>query len=276
MEEVARPIFLLTDFGTRDHYAGQVKAVLFERAPRSTCVDITHEVEAFAIDEGAWLLETALPVIPRGSVILAVVDPGVGSEREAVAVEAGGRWFVGPDNGLLSPAFGDEARDDVGGAATPARVSAGVSAHRIANPAYRRADVSHTFHARDIFAPAAAALATGVPVAAVGPRVDMVTLLPPFRGEGADGGALHGYVVHLDRYGNLVTTIRGPELPPRYALIVAGHRIPVAGRTFSDVGRGELVSHVDSSGFVAVACNQGNAARMLGAKRGTRVIVEPE
>lgn len=273
MDDVVRPIFLLTDFGTRSHYAGQVRALLQSLSPRSPIVDLTHEVEPFAIDEAAWLLETALPVIPERAVILAVVDPGVGTDRAPIVVQSGHRYFVGPDNGLLSPAFPEALRERL---EAPSAVSlpAFAVAHRLENPAYRRATVSQTFHGRDIFAPAAAAVARGVPPGGLGQRVPTAVLLPPFRGRPrGDGRSFEGYVVHIDRYGNLVTTVQASQCGANFAVTIAGCRI-AARTTFAEAAPGDLVSHVDSSGFVAVACNRGNAAHVLGVGRGAPVMVE--
>lgn len=275
MEDLARPVFLLTDFGTRDHYAGQVRAVIHTRAPRSPLIDITHDAEPFAIDHAAWLLETALPVIPPDSVVMAIVDPGVGTDRAPLAVHANGRWFVGPDNGLLSPAFDDAVRETVRGTPAPVAVPLDAAVHRLENPEHRRHQVSLTFHARDVFAPAAAAIATGVPLTDLGPAAASVVLLPPFRGDPIAGGtALRGYIAHIDRYGNLITTVRASQVGPVFAVTIAGRRI-VSAPTFDDVPTGELLGHVDSSSFVAVACNQGDAARVLGVLRGAPVMVEP-
>ena len=272
------PIFLLTDFGTSDTYVGQVKAVLSARAPGAALIDLTHEVSPYAIDEGAWLLETALPVIPAPAVVLAVVDPGVGSERLPIAVRvpdsagaAAARYFVGPDNGLLSPAVPPGNRP---AGAAPAPVPEGLAVRALENPAARLEAVSATFHGRDLFAPAAAWLAAGKDYQSLGPARDRLTLLPPFAGF-AVGEAVRGFVVHVDRYGNLVTTIRKEQLPARFTLEVNGCRIARAVRTFSDGAPGELACHVDSSGFLAVAQREGSAAARTGAALGDAVTLEP-
>lgn len=272
------PVVLLTDFGARDTYVGQVKAVLSARAPGAPLIDLTHEVSPYAIDEGAWLLETALPFLPAPAVVLAVVDPGVGSERLPIAVRAPAsaapaavRYFVGPDNGLLSPAVPPPARPARPG---PAPVPPGLDVRAIENPAARLETVSATFHGRDLFAPAAAYLAAGGDHESLGPARDAITLLPPFAGV-AEGAAVRGAVVHVDRYGNLVTTIRKEQLPDAFVLDINGSRIARAVRTFSDAPPGELACHVDSSGFLAIAEREGDAARRLGAARGDDVVLTP-
>ncbi len=275
---MALPVVLLTDFGTRDTYVGQVKAVLSARAPGAPLIDLTHEVSPYAIDEGAWLLETALPFLPAPAVVLAVVDPGVGSERVPVAVRAPAssdpacvRYFVGPDNALLSPAVSSDHRPARPG---PSPVPEGLAVRAIENPAARLETVSATFHGRDLFAPAAAYLAGGGDYESLGPPREELTLLPPFGGI-AEGEAIRGTVVHVDRYGNLVTTIRKEQLPDAFYLDINGCRIARTVRTFSDAPRGQLACHVDSSGFLAVAEREGSAALRTGAARGDAVLLTP-
>ena len=270
------PIFLLTDFGASDTYAGQVKAVLSARAPGAALVDLTHEVSPYAIDEGAWLLETALPYLPVPAVVLAVVDPGVGSERLPIAVRAasGGdaaRYFVGPDNGLLSPAAPPGSRPSRPG---PCPAPHGVEVRTIESPGARLETVSATFHGRDLFAPAAARIAVTGDHESLGAPRDELTLLPPFSGT-PEGAGLGGTVIHVDRYGNLVTTIRKEQLPPDFTLDINGHHIEHVVRTFSDAPPRALACHVDSSGFLAIAQREGNAAARTGAVRGDAVLLVP-
>ena len=271
------PIVLLTDFGTRDTYVGQVKAVLAARAPGAPLVDLTHEVSPYAIDEGAWLLETALPFLPAPAVVLAVVDPGVGSERAPIALRAPAatdpsavRYFVGPDNGLLSAATPGTRPSAPG----PCPAPPALDVRAIENTEARLGTVSATFHGRDLFAPAAAHIAVTGHHEALGPARDELTLLPPFAGR-AEGTAVRGTVIHIDRYGNLVTTIRKEQLPPDFAVDINGHRIEHMVRTFSDAAPGALACHVDSSGFLAVAEREGNAANRTGAARGDTVRLTP-
>ena len=270
------PIFLLTDFGTSDTYAGQVKAVLSSRAPGAPLVDLTHEVSPYAIDEGAWLLETALPYLPAPAVVLAVVDPGVGSERLPIAVHAtsGGdsaRYFVGPDNGLLSAAVPLGSRPSRPG---PCPAPNGVEVRAIESPHARLETVSATFHGRDLFAPAAARIAVTADHESLGAPRDGLTLLPSFSGT-PEGANLRGTVIHVDRYGNLVTTIRREQLPPDFTLDINGHRIEHVVRTFSAAPPGALACHVDSSGYLAIARREGNAAARTGAVRGDAVLLVP-
>ena len=272
------PIVLLTDFGTHDTYVGQVKAVLTARAPGAPLIDLSHEVSPYAIDEGAWLLDTALPFLPAPAVVLAVVDPGVGSERLPIAVHAPvpgdpsvARYFVGPDNGLLSAAVPPDARPTHPG---PCPAPDGLDVRAIESPEARLATVSATFHGRDLFAPAAARIAVTGDHESLGSARDTLTLLPPFTGC-IEGDTVRGTVVHIDRYGNLVTTIRKEQLPSSFILDINEHCIERVVRTFSDAPPGALACHVDSSGFLAIAEREGNAAARLGASRGDAVVLRP-
>ena len=265
MADLTRPIFLLTDFGTRDAYAGQVKAVIAGIAPHSPIIDLTHDVEPFAIDEGSWLLETSMSALPPDAVVVAVVDPGVDTARRGLLVLCEGRAFIGPDNGLLSCAFPPELRDGRGGASLDVR--------ELTDPRFHRATVSATFHARDIFGPVAAHIAAGLDHRLVGPPAATPVLLPPCCGQLPALGELRGEVVHIDRFGNLITTIRAAQLFPAFELQIAGRVIARQVRTFADAPPGEPFCHADSSGYIAIAVNQGSAVATLRVARRDPVVV---
>jgi S-adenosylmethionine hydrolase len=242
---LAAIVTLTTDFGQEDGYVGAMKGVLLSRAPGVTLVDITHDLPRHDIAAAANALLDAAPHFPPGTVHLAVVDPGVGGARAAVVVAAAGQLFVGPDNGvfaLVAP------RPD--------------AAHAIEDPAFRGEMISATFHGRDLFAPAAARLALGAPPAAAGPAVAL-------RGR-LDIGPGHR-VVHVDRFGNLVTNIAGSPPPARVRL--AGGAVAVR-TTYESVAAGELVAYVGSRGTIEIAVREGSAAALLGAGRGTAVEVD--
>jgi S-adenosylmethionine hydrolase len=179
---------------------------------------------------------------------------------------------VGPDNGVLSAAFGFAMREaaSAGGSKVSAR---GIDVHELDSPQYKLPDPSATFHGRDVFAPAAAHLANGVDHRLFGPPVGEVVAFPPFTGRPGAMGELNGYVVHVDRYGNLITTVRAAELFPNFELTVGGVTIGTRVRTFANVAAGEILCHVDSSGFIAVAVNRGSAAETTGIRRGDAVLV---
>jgi S-adenosylmethionine hydrolase len=269
-----RPIVLLTDFGTRDTYVGQVKAVIASIAPGADVIDLSHDVEPFAIDEAAWLLETALDFLPDDAIVCAIVDPGVGTARKAIVVRAAGRLLVGPDNGVLSAALSQDAREAAAAGGGPVSCAGiPVAVHELCSPQFRLRATSATFHGRDIFAPAAAYISAGLDYRLLGPPLATMVALPPFCGRPASHGVLEGYVVHIDRFGNLVTTIRSSELFPSFELRLGDVTIDQHVRTFANVGPGKLLCHVDSSGFIAVAVNRGSAAELTGARRGDRVVV---
>src|SRR6266540_2675996 len=240
-------ITLLTDFGLSDSYVAEVKGVLLSRAPGATLVDVTHQVLPGAVRAGQYLLARAWHRFPAGTVHLAVVDPGVGTSRRALAATAGGHWFVAPDNGLLS--FLEK----------PRFVSLAIPA-----------EAAPTFHGRDVFAPAAAALANGTSLESLGSPITDATHAPPPTPH-HDGTALMGEVLYVDRFGTLISNIPGPEVEPGVRIRVAGTDVGALRRTFGDVERGTLVAFVGSGGTVEVAVRDGRAARLLGLGVGAEV-----
>lgn len=275
MAPVTRPIFLLSDFGLRDSYVGQMKAVIASIAPLSPVHDLTHDVEPFAVDEGAWLLETALAVLPEDAVVAAVVDPGVGTGRKAIVIQSAGRIFTGPDNGILSAALPEGSRATARDLAAPVDVSRipELDVRELCEPSLMRRHVSATFHGRDMFAPAAAQIAAGADYRRAGPPLRHIRALPLFSGDASEMGVIHGRVVHVDRFGNLITTIRAAQLFPVCSVEVEGRNVDTHVRTFGEVPEGGIFCHVDSSGYLAVAMNRGSAADALDARRGATVRV---
>jgi len=261
-------VTFLSDFGTADDFVGICHGVILRACPGAQVVHVTHGIRAQAIGHGARVLAGAVPYLPVG-VHLAVVDPGVGSARRAVALRTGdGRIFVGPDNGLLIP-----AAEACGGI---------VEAHEIANPDVMLHPVSRTFHARDVFSPAAGRLAGGLPLSDVGPALEPADLV---RRVGLDhtldGTLLRASVQHVDRFGNIQLAVFAFELdglfePGRLAEVVTpDDRYYVrCAETFADVDPGELVIYGDSSGLISVAVNQGSAAELTATEAGDEIGVE--
>jgi S-adenosylmethionine hydrolase len=256
-------ITLTTDFGTRDAYVAEMKGVMLEIAAAAGrpvhLVDVTHDVAAHDVTEGALALDAAAPYFPPGTIHVAVVDPGVGTDRRGLVVQTDRAVLVGPDNGLFTP-FLDG--------------SSAWRAWELRAPEYRLASVSRTFHGRDVFAPAAAHLAAGVQPERFGPRVlDPVRLSwPTVR---AVAGAVAGAVLHIDRFGNLVTSIRAETLEGlgRAARIrLGGRRLPLVG-TYGDLEPGQAGALIGSSGRLEVAVREGSAAARFKARRGTPVLV---
>jgi hypothetical protein len=258
-------VTFLSDFGLRDDFVGTCHGVIKRIAPEVQIVDITHGIPARAIVQGALVLANTVPYMPHG-VHLAVVDPGVGGPRRALALrDREGRLYVGPDNGLLLPSA------DRAGVA---------EVHEIVNPEYALAPVSRTFHGRDIFAPAAAHLARGLALTELGPPIDAGALVrlelprPELRPNRIAATALY-----VDAFGNVQLNLTREHLGEadvqpgaRIELELAGQRyFAIAARTFSDARTGDLILYEDSYGNVAVAINGGNAAEMLRARAGQDV-----
>ena len=245
---MATLITLLTDFGTADSYVGEVKGVLLSQVHGVVLVDITHQILPGDVRAGQYVLSRVWQRFPQGTVHLAVIDPGVGTARRALAAQAAGQFFVAPDNGLLSFLPAD--------------------AHFVALPV--RADAAPTFHARDVFAPAAGQLALGAALAHLGHPVSD-PYRSPLPAPRRDGAAVIGEVVYVDRFGTLVSNIPGGQVEPGVRIKVAGTEIGTLARTFGDVARGQLVAFVGSGGTVEIAVREGSAARVLGVGVGAEV-----
>jgi S-adenosyl-L-methionine hydrolase (adenosine-forming) len=261
-----RPIVaLLSDFGIHDHYVGAMKGAVLSVCPDAQLVDLVHELPPHDVAAGSFALAAAVEGFPAGAVFLAVVDPGVGSSRRALAMETESHRFVAPDNGLLSLVLADHP---------------GARVHTITNSGLFRFEVSTTFHGRDVFGPVAGHLARGMPLEEVGPpATDVVVLpLPAVRQRG--DREWEGEVVHSDRFGNLTTNISARDLteilahfggdPTEVVVVVEGAILPLV-RTYADVSEGEACALVGSSRRLEIAIHGGSAGRILGAARGAAV-----
>jgi S-adenosylmethionine hydrolase len=250
-------VTLLTDFGLGDTYVGQVKGAILSVAPSATLVDLTHAVAPQDVLAGAFLLWSAVEPFPPGTVHLAVVDPGVGSARRAIAIRsARGDAFVGPNNGLLVPAV-----ERLGGI----RVAV-----ELTEAAYWRPRQASTFHGRDIFGPVAGRLAVDLPLEYLGPTIGDVQrpfVLPEPRG-------LEGEVLHVDTYGNLVTNLPARGLPDPFQVRVRQHIIRGAAN-YAAVEPSALLALVGSAGLLEISARNASAAAITGAGRGSPVRVEP-
>lgn len=248
-------ITLLTDFGLQDYYVGAMKGVLLRHAPGAVLVDLTHQIPAQDTAAGAFILDHAAREFPRGSVHVAVVDPGVGTVRRPLAARAAGRFFVAPDNGLLHFIMRD----------------CDCEVRAIENAALRAPCVSTTFHGRDLFAPAAAHLAAGFPFRQVGPVVpDPVELSVP-RAASSAGGEIEGEIIYVDHFGNLVTNVTADMLGPpgtRFLIGLAhGRELIGPSRTYGDVPRETAVALIGSADLLEIAVRDGNARSSLGLDR---------
>lgn len=259
---MSRPVVtLLTDYGLDDEFVGVCHGVIAGICPAARIIDVTHGVAPRDVLGGALRLAAALPYLPVG-VHVAVVDPGVGSERRAVALRCGGqRILVGPDNGLLW--LGSEAGGGV-------REAVDISASPV-----RLQPVSATFHGRDIFSAVAGHLAAGRPLGELGQPVDPATLIRlEVPAPGVENGLLRATVTLVDRFGNLQLNCRDERPRTAGEVRVNGHPAR-RGRTFADAAPGELVLYRDSAGFLALAVNQGSAADLLGLAPGNELEIGP-
>lgn len=263
-----RTVTLLTDFGTADGFVAAMKGVILSMAPEARLVDAGHDVAAGDVEAAAWALDQYVFLYPDGTVHVVVVDPGVGTARRALAAAVDGRYLVAPDNGVATRVFRRAERVDV---------------VAIENAELLRAEVSSTFHGRDVFAPAAAHLALGGALELLGPSVAeplRLGLPEPRLVEGRRGAPARaeGTVVHVDRFGNLITDISGAWLRTGSWVVRvgegrAGTAIPLR-RTYGDVRPGAAAAVIGSAGTLEVAVREGSATRTLGAGRGARVVCE--
>jgi len=261
-------IALLTDFGLSDNYVGVMKGLMFGICPAARLVDISHGIPAGDIPSGAFLLERSIDYFPEGTVFLVVVDPGVGSARRPVALKTGGKLYVGPDNGVFSRVLERSAR-----------VVGPVQMVELASSKYRLSRVSNTFHGRDVFAPAAAHLAAGIPIEELGPPLsDPVRLPPPVFRKTAEG--IESEIVYVDRFGNLVTAIPGSavagpgeQLDANVRVTVGGKEVGVLAGSYAAVAWGEPVCVVGGFGFLEISVNGGSAAEFFGAHTGSPVML---
>ncbi|HEX6938497.1 MAG TPA: SAM-dependent chlorinase/fluorinase [Longimicrobiales bacterium] len=250
-------ITLLTDFGTADGYVAAMKGVIAAIAPDAAIDDATHDIPPADIEAAALALARYWRLYPPGTVHVAVVDPGVGSDRRAIAARVDGRLFVAPDNGILSCVLGEAQAEAI----------VAIEARR-----FLRAEISPTFHGRDVFAPVAAHLARGAPLDALGPRVSAPVLLSLPRAE-RTGEGIRGRVIHVDRFGNLLTNIPGAWLEAGARVAVDGVDVGGVHRTYADVAPGHTLALVGSSGMVEVSVRGGSAADALRATRGSPVTI---
>jgi S-adenosylmethionine hydrolase len=259
----------LSDFGLQDDFVGTCHGVIRQIAPEVAVIDITHGIPPQAVLQGALVLANTIPFMPIG-VHLAVVDPGVGSGRRPLALrDTEGRFYVGPDNGLLLPAADRAGLEE---------------ARELANPAYALEQVSWTFHGRDLFAPAAAHLANGVPLAELGPPIEPDSLVRlELPGPVIQDSEIEATSLYVDSFGNIALNLTrddigriGIEPGTRLELDLAGQQYyAVAARTFADARPGDVILYEDSYRNMSIAISNGSAAAMLHAAPGTRIRIFP-
>jgi S-adenosylmethionine hydrolase len=261
--DAAAPIVtLLTDFGERDGYVGIVKGVLLGICPAARIIDLSHDIAPQDVTEGALVLASAVAYFPPRTIHVAVVDPGVGTERRAVLIETDGFVLIGPDNGLLSLA---------------AERGAVRSVVHLDRPNYHLASRSETFHARDVFAPAAGHCALGVPPAELGTPVDGFQRLALPKPRLLDD-AIEGQVIHVDRFGNLVCNVRREDVDgfraERISITIGNVQLPEVSPHYSAVREGKALALWNSWGRLEIAVRNGSASRQLRARCGDRMQVK--
>jgi S-adenosylmethionine hydrolase len=256
-------ITLLTDFGLRDHYVASMKGVILSLNPHATLIDVTHQVTPQDIHEGGFILANAYPCFPKGTIHLAVVDPGVGGSRRPILLVTEDHFFVGPDNGLFTFVMQREKRTRI---------------LSLTNPAYFLPRVSDTFHGRDVFAPVAGYLSRGIKPEAFGSRLRSPVRID-LREPSVRGNALTGEVVHVDAFGNLISNISEEALRSfsgmRPVVVRIGRRtIGRVRKSYGDGTRGEVMALVGSGGFLEISIREGNARSALRMQKGEKVKVE--
>jgi hypothetical protein len=250
-------ITLTTDFGLTDHYVGVMQGVLLSRCPNAYLVDITHEVPPFSLYGGAYAVDQAAPYFPSGTVHLVVIDPGVGTARKPVLVEALQQIFIAPDNGVLSLIA---ARDG------------NFRAREIANKDLWLPNPSNTFHGRDIFAPVAAAIACGsAQVSEVGPELDHIQLLSDLEPVQQDQGVWRGKILSIDRFGNVITNFKAVNFRTKFSLRIGSREVRKFRQTFGDAGDTLCFVYEGSSGYLEVGMNRRSAAASLQASPGDAI-----
>jgi S-adenosylmethionine hydrolase len=247
-----RVITLLTDVGTTDAYVGIVKGILLARAPEVRLVDLVHAAESGSLYAAAYLLTAAWSYFPPETVHLVLADASSAPERRIIAAAVEGQYLVAPDNGVAAPLL-DES--------TPTALVA------VQNPRFLLEARRHTFHARLIYAPAAAALAAGVGLEELGPALPQWTRLPRARAIPEQDGSVAGEVVHIDRFGNLVTNIHASQLPARPRITVGGTLIDRVSESYGESEVGGVLAIVGSTGKLEISINRGSAAKRLFVSR---------
>lgn len=249
-------ITFLTDFGTRDGFAASMKGVALSIAPDAVVVDATHDIAPGDIEAGAWVLSQYWRLFAPGTVHVAVVDPGVGGERKAIALEADSRCVVAPDNGLVTGVV---------------REAEAWRCVELTEAQYTRSTVSPTFHGRDVFAPVAGHLAAGVTLDSLGPAVTApreLRLPAPVR----EPVTVRGRIAHIDRFGNLISDIPADWIDEDWHFQVGRAKLAGLRKTYSDVAAGDLLAVVGSMGTVEIAARDRSAAKELGVARGDPII----
>jgi S-adenosyl-L-methionine hydrolase (adenosine-forming) len=251
-------IALLTDFGTRDYFAGAMKGAILSINPDAKIVDITHEIPPQDLSAAAFTLGACYKDFPAKTIFVAVVDPGVGSERKAILVETEKYFFIAPDNGLLSFVFAD----------------ARVSIYELTNKKYFAENISTTFHGRDIFAPVAAHLSLGVEPDEFGNEIKDFLRLEIDPPRPIANQTIEAKIIHIDRFGNLITNLKPEDLPENFVLEIGGKTIDRKKSFYAEAETDEIFAIFGSAGFLEIAAKENSASKLLNAKNGDKVFLK--
>jgi len=254
-------ITLTTDFGLKDPYAAEMKAVILSISPKAKIVDITHCVEKFNTRMGAYTLAAACPYFPKSTIHMAVIDPGVGTKRKAILIQTKNGYFIGPDNGVLALAAKGQGIRHI---------------YRIENPKFMLPEVSNTFHGRDVFAPVAAHLANGISPSEFGPEIRKI-VTPKFAKITKTKTTLTGEVIHIDGFGNIITNLRQKDLESMNIKVMVNLKLKSIGiklklcKAYGEVGAQKPLAILGSHNFLEISITQGNAAENFQTRVGDKV-----
>jgi len=254
-------IALTTDFGLKDPYAAEMKAVILSISPKTRIVDITHKIEKFNIRMGAYTLVAACPYFPKGTIHVAVIDPGVGTKRKAILIQTRNSYFIGPDNGVLALVAKSQGIKHI---------------YKIENPKFMLPRISNTFHGRDIFAPAAAYLANGISPSEFGPEMRKI-VTPKFAKITKTKTTLTGEIIHIDSFGNIITNLREEDceimgMKNTVNLELKDTRLKLRlCKAYSEVKAQQPLAIIGSHNFLEISINQGNAAETFQTRVGDKV-----
>jgi S-adenosylmethionine hydrolase len=251
-------IALLTDFGTADYFVGAMKGAILSINDAAQIVDITHEIPPQQINSAGFTLRACYKNFPLKTIFVAVVDPGVGSNRRAILVETADYYFIAPDNGLLNFIYDEEKNFTV---------------YELTSRQFFAETVSRTFHGRDIFAPVAAHLSKGVLPNRFGAQIKDYIRLKTAAPRETSGGKIEAEIVYIDRFGNLVTNLKASDLPEKFTLEIAGRTISKLQTFYAEAEKGELFMIFGSANFLEIAAFQSSAAKQLCAHVGQQIVV---
>jgi S-adenosyl-L-methionine hydrolase (adenosine-forming) len=280
-------ITLLTDFGTRDYFVGAMKGVILSFSAQANIIDITHEIPPQDVRSAAFTLAAYYKNFPPGTIHLAVVDPGVGSARRAILLVTQDYFFLAPDNGLLSFIFeqagsptvkeglnaGASSTETEKPALTPGLPTSSFRVFELTGEKYFAKNVSRTFHGRDVFAPVAAHLSNGVEPQEFGAEIKDFVRFEIAKPKRISQSEIEAEIIHLDRFGNLVTNLKAVDLPAKFVLEINRIRIEKPQRFYAEAEKGEIFSIIGSEGFVEISAFQDSAERLLKARVGQKILL---